>query len=193
MESKQKNPDFVRARNYALRLLKVRLRSKEELKERLRKKGYSFQTIEKVIRELENSKLIDDKRFAHFFVSDQLEFHIKGPRYVRYKLKMFGVEDSVIEEAVREIYEEADLKKIFYRFVRGHRFKSQKEISEMLIRRGFDSQMVHKTLLAIYDEWRCEDESGNDAHFDIRSDSHPGSDIGLSPREDKGTKGTKKS
>ncbi len=193
MDLNQKNPDELRkARNYALRLLKVRLRSKEELKGRLKQKGYSSSVIEAVIEELKNSKLLDDERFATFFASDQIEFHVKGPRYIKYKLKMFGVDDFIIESALKRVFEDADLKKVFSRFVRNHRSKSEEEVTKMLIKRGFDLQTVHQTLLKIYEEWRCEDESGNDAHFDIRSDRRPGSDTGLSSREDKGTQRAKK-
>jgi regulatory protein len=194
MHQKRKNPDeFQKARNYALRLLKIRLRSKEELVGRLKQKGYAGPLVDEIIQELEDAKLLDDKRFATFFASDQLEFRIKGPRYIRYKLRMLGVEEHVVESALKEVFEGADLKKVFYRFVRSHRSKSREDVSKLLIKRGFDPQTVHQTLLAIYEEWRCEDEPRNDVHSDISSDSHPNSDIGISPREDEGAQRTEES
>ncbi|WP_456400814.1 regulatory protein RecX [Mesoaciditoga sp.] len=190
---KQKKTDESgRARNYALRLLKVRLRSKRELFGRLKQKGYSPNVIEEVIHELESANLIDDKRFATFFASDQLEFHVKGQKYIRYKLMMLGVESDIIEEALKDAFENADLSEIFHRFVRSHGFKSEKEVSELLIRRGFDPQTVHQILLEIYEERRCEDESGNYDHSDIRSHSDFSNSAGIPLGKDKGTQRTEK-
>ena len=194
MDQKRKNPDeFQKARNYALRLLKIRLRSKKELIGRLKQKGYASPLVDEVVQELESAKLLDDRRFATFFASDQLEFHIKGPKYIRYKLRMLGVEEHVVKSALKEVFENADLKKVFYRFVRSHRSKSREDVSNLLIKRGFDPHTVYQILLAIYEEWRCEDEPRNDARSDIRSNSHPNGDIGIPPWEGEGTQRTKES
>ena len=182
-----------KARSYALRLLKVRLRSEKELIQRMRVKGYSFEDIEKVLSELKGYGLLNDLRFAKFFTSDEVKLRFKGPRYIRYKLRMFGVSDSDISKALEDVMEEIDLKEVFSHFVRSHRSKTQREIKEMLIKRGFDSQTVHETLLAIYEDWRCDNEPRTDACADIRSHSHSNGDNGLPYGKNEGVKRAEKS
>ncbi len=168
-----------KARSYALRLLKVRLRSEKELAQRMKIKNYSSENIEKVISELKGYGMLNDLRFAIFFTFDEVKLKFKGPRYIRYKLKMFGVNDDDVSKALEDVMKEMDLKEVFSHFIRSHRSKTQREIKEMLIKRGFDSQTVHETLLAIYEDWRCDDESRTNARVDIRPDSHSGCDNGL--------------
>ncbi len=183
MNQKRKNRSNVQ--EYALRLLKVRPRSKEELKERLERKGYSLEEIDKVVKDLERAGIIDDEKFSMLFAYDQLEFHTKGPHYVRYKLRMFGVDEATIEKVLRRAFEEDDVKNAIVRFVKNHCRKSENEIFKMLVRRGFDTKMVHEILPVIYKDWRCEeDESGNNDNSDIRSGGHTGSDTGLPPGKD---------
>ncbi len=172
--------NLERARSYALKLLKFRLRSEREIMERMKKKGYSQETSNKIVSELKKAGLLDDRRFAKFFALDEIELKYKGPRYISYKLKMLGVNENLISQALDETMQEIDLKKVFERFLRSHSTKPRDKIAESLIRRGFDSHTVHEKLLEIFDDWRCDDEPRTDAHTDIRSDSHTRSNNGLS-------------
>lgn len=179
--------DPEKARSYALRLLKTRIRSERELIERMERKGYSKDVSEKTASDLKKAGLLNDQRFAKLFALDEIELKCKGPRYIKYKLKMFGVNDDLISQALDEVMEEVDLKEVFARFVRSRSAKSRDKIVEGLIRRGFDSHTVHETLLEIFDDWRCDDESRNNAHTDIRSRGHTRSNNGLSDGQDKRT------
>lgn len=182
-----------KARSYALRLLKVRFRAEKELMQRMKTKGYSSEDIEKVLSELKEYGLLNDLRFAKFFTSDEVKLRFKGPRYIRYKLKMLGVDDGDISKALEDVMEEINLKEVFSHFVRSHRSKTQREIKEMLIKRGFDSQTVHETLLAIYEDWRCDNEPRSDARADIRPHSHSNGDNGLPYWKNEGIERTEKS
>ncbi len=178
------NLNFEKARSYALRLLKARIRSERELVERMKRKGYSKEVSEKIASDLKRVGLLNDQRFARLFALDEIELRCKGPRYIKYKLKMFGVNDELISQTLDEVMEEVDLKEVFARFVRSRSAKSRDKIVEGLIRRGFDSHTVHETLLEIFDDWRCDDESRNDARTDIRSRSHTRGNNGLSDGQD---------
>lgn len=173
----QKN-NFEKARSYALRLLKTRIRSERELVERMLRKGYSKEVSEKIASDLKRLGLLDDRRFAKLFALDEIELKCKGPWYIKHKLKMFGLNDELISQTLDEVMEEVDLKEVFARFVRSHHGKSRDKIAEGLIRRGFDSHTVHEMLLEILDDWRFDNESRTDAHTDIRPHSHTRSDNG---------------
>ncbi len=192
MKPRRKNRS--NAREYAFRLLKVRARSKEELKRRLETKGYSLEEIDGVMEELQKADLINDEKFSVLFAYDQLEFHVKGPHYVRYKLRALGVEEELIERAVKKTFKEDDVKRVIERFVKEHCRKSRDDIFKMLVRRGFDTKMVHEILLAIYEDWRCvKNEPGNNDNFDIRSSGDTGGDTRLPFGKNERIERTKKS
>ncbi|MFA5096766.1 MAG: regulatory protein RecX, partial [Candidatus Omnitrophota bacterium] len=64
---------FEKAREYAFLLLKFRLRSENELVQRLRRKKIPAETIKEVISFLEEKKFIDDNVFARAWLSSRLK------------------------------------------------------------------------------------------------------------------------
>ena len=58
------NNEYSRANAAALRLLGLCDRSKNDLRERLSKKGYSAEVVESVISKLESYDYINDERYA---------------------------------------------------------------------------------------------------------------------------------
>ena len=57
-----------------------------------------------IIALLVREKFIDDVRFAGAFVRDKLKFNGWGKRKIVFKLKSLGVDDDIIEEALRRNY-----------------------------------------------------------------------------------------
>lgn len=98
------------ALEYALFLLKFRLRSKNELKRRLSEKNYSQEEIDETISQLEKAELIDDERFVKSFVRNRLEISRKGPYYIRMDLIKHGISDKdLIDKYLKEIQLEDEL------------------------------------------------------------------------------------
>ncbi|BBJ27514.1 regulatory protein RecX [Athalassotoga saccharophila] len=146
---KQKNLD--NARKDAFRLIKIRARSEHELYTRLKEKGYSQEILDQVIDELKKKGFLDDLKFAKLFASDQIELKFKGPKYIEYELKNFGVKEEIIASVIKEI-SDSNFKEIFIRFKKAHKNDNEDEIFEKLIKRGFDPYTVKKTLREISNE-----------------------------------------
>lgn len=143
-----------KALNYAHRLLNIRPRSVKEVYGRLRGKGYSGQLIDKVVKELEDNKLLDDFKFARLWIDNRLQFKPKGVIALRYELKEKGISTSVIDKAInekavgfdeyetaRELAEEKlqNLKDI-------PEIKQKKKIYGLLYRRGFKFEVIERIL-----------------------------------------------
>ena len=90
---------FSKAKQTCFRLLKIRPRSRQELQERLTQKNYSPEVIAKVVAVLTGLKLIDDRRFAHDWVSWRLT-NSYGKHRIIAELKQKGINDTLITETL---------------------------------------------------------------------------------------------
>lgn len=98
--------NYQLAYNISVKYIMVRLRSINEIKVYLTKKGYSKDLIDKVIEKLIKNKLLDDEVFTKAYINDKLNFTNVG----KYKLineltTKMKVDNSVVYN-VLESYEE---------------------------------------------------------------------------------------
>ena len=98
--------NYQLAYNISVKYIMVRLRSINEIKVYLTKKGYSKDVIDKVIEKLIKNKLLDDEIFTKAYINDKLNFTNVG----KYKLiseltTKMKVDNSVVYN-VLESYEE---------------------------------------------------------------------------------------
>ncbi|MFN3282766.1 MAG: regulatory protein RecX [Pseudothermotoga sp.] len=138
---KKVSDDLQEALSYAKRLLKFRARSKRELEERLLHRGFSDQTVQNAIENLERSGLIDDEKFAYLFAYDMLTVQGFGPFRIKAKLKQLGISQTVIENVLDKVMKEVDLAFLLRKIVRLHKVENEK-IQEFLYRRGFSTEYL---------------------------------------------------
>jgi regulatory protein len=131
---------FQKALNYSFLLLKYRARSREEIKDRLRRKDFSPAVIEKVINYLQGYKYIDDREFTCSFVSASIEKGW-GHKKIYFALKKLGVSQDLREEFLkdRSVYKDK-IREIIEKRI--HRYKDKKNVLSRIVRymlsRGFD-------------------------------------------------------
>ncbi len=85
----------------ALRLLNYRFRSVAELENRLREKGFDEIEIADEVARLKAERWLDDARFAREYALSRLRKRF-GRRRIERELRDFGVDDSLIREALTE-------------------------------------------------------------------------------------------
>ncbi len=76
-----------------------------DIEKKLQCKGVEETVIESVISKLKSENYINEKRYAGAFVKDKFRFNRWGRTKIAYHLKMKGIPDSIIEEALKEIDE----------------------------------------------------------------------------------------
>src|ERR1039457_7156524 len=86
----------------ALRFLKIRPRSIAELKEKLKGKGFSLTEIDIVLNDLIASGILDDRAFTKSWINYRLARPF-GFRRIIQELKIKGIDQEIIEQAVAEI------------------------------------------------------------------------------------------
>jgi regulatory protein len=140
------------ARRYLLRLLRYRPRSRAEAEARLRRRGYSAQTIARTLSWAEEAGLLDDALFAKLWIADRLEHRPCGALLLRRELQERGVPPEIIEaalaqagldeeELVRELAEE--------RFARYRDLPPEERRARLLAflgRRGFPASLCARVL-----------------------------------------------
>ncbi len=90
-----------RAREAALMLLDHQDRTEAEMRDRLRKKGFSPKIADEVTCSLTEAGLIDDRRYAELFTESKLEAG-RGLRWIRTKLSQKGIPSGLMSEVLEE-------------------------------------------------------------------------------------------
>ena len=87
----------------ALRLLGVRARSRQEMRERLTRKGFDADAVDEVMARLDKHRLLDDTDFAAEWVRSRHLNSGKGRVALRHELRTKGIDESIIADALSDI------------------------------------------------------------------------------------------
>lgn len=151
MVQKQISDPYVRAKNYALFLLKFRPRSRYEIEGRLKKKNFTPQIIKQTVDSLSCAGLINDLSFTKAWVENRLKYRPRSKRFLKYELLKKGVEKNIVDTVLCAIGEEKEYE--IARNIaekRAQKLKGDKKIREKLyaylVRRGFNAAVALKIL-----------------------------------------------
>lgn len=150
--------ELIVATEAALRLLGVRLRSRRELDDRLRRRGISEETRRRVLDRLTAEGFLDDLRFARSWIAGRVAVRPSGAVRLRAELLRKGVAGEVVEQALREAYATADERHLALEVARARLRRYRREAPEVayrrlagvLRRRGFSSGAIARTLREIF-------------------------------------------
>lgn len=138
-----------KAKEYAFLLLKFRLRSEQEIYQRLKKKRFDEEIIKDAILFLKERGFLDDRLFAKAWIESRLKKPF-GLRRIRQELRLKGIDKQTIDTQISQIenvYPEGDLVKEIAR----ERLKKLKGIEPhsakrrvyaYLLRRGFSPEKI---------------------------------------------------
>ncbi len=148
----KRTESFAKARDYAFFLLKFRLRSENELVQRLKLKKIPEETIKEVISFLKEKRFIDDNVFARAWLNSRLKRPL-GLRRIKQELRQKGVDKEIIEQETAKLKDYSE-DKIVLDLAKGrlNRLKGIDQVSAKrrvyayLVRRGFSPEIVIATL-----------------------------------------------
>lgn len=140
---------YTRGRDKALRMLALRSRSKREIDDALRAMNLRDTIRTGIVRELEETGLVDDKRFAHEFVAVKKDVRRVGPHRLRYDLGRLGLPRSAVDEALAGFGadEQLTMARALVEKQLGSSTPSEKVVRRivgMLRRKGYDYSVVNK-------------------------------------------------
>ncbi len=139
-------------RRIALRYRSYRPRSRNEILEYLRKKGFDDSHSHQALIFLDEMNLLNDDEFARMFCRDRLRLKPVGKFSMKHLLYKKGIDTATIEKILPEFYtvesenmlalKEAERK---YKRVKSLPLDTQKKrIYEHLVRRGYEASLSRK-------------------------------------------------
>lgn len=136
------------AYRYALRYIGRAMRSVKEIRDKLKMKGYSAETIQTVLDRLQQENYVNDAYYAAALTKQRLQLNKKGPLWIRRELQHKGIDKSKIDESLsawsKEEEQEQALALASKRWpsIKGEFPERLRKIMGLLQRRGFTSGAV---------------------------------------------------
>jgi regulatory protein len=145
----------------AIKLLNYRPRTGHEIRQKLQQKGFEPGQIEQVMERLISANLIQDEKFAASWLESRNQFCPSSQRVLRYELRSKGIEDEIIEEALKGSAEDLELaqraaQKMVRRLTNLDWQEFRKKLSAFLARRGFSYETVSQVVKTSWDELQSE-------------------------------------
>ena len=158
------------ASDLALNYLGYRTRTKKQLCDYLIRKGFDQPVIEETVKKMEEYRFLDDEEFARRWVQSKKIGKPAGRRKIAYELKLKGISQDIVESALNTLTAEEEQEqaaKLAEKAVIKYKHLPHKErmgkISQMLMRRGFDWEIVSRVLRHLPQDDQLETDSN---HFD---------------------------
>lgn len=144
-----------RLRAAALRLLRYRERSIAEMRDRLRRKGFHRDVIDREVETLIEQKLLDDERFTGVWIRHKLNVSHKGKRLIRAELAAKGIGSELfsriwaqyVDQEIESAREYASSKVSKYDMLDS--FERRGHIRQVLYRRGYSPEAISEALKEI--------------------------------------------
>ncbi len=138
-----------KARAYAFLLLKFRLRSEEELRQRLKKKKFSDPIIRETLAFLREKAFVDDKEFARLWITSRIKKPL-GLGRLRQELRLKGVDREIIDNQIEEARKDYSEEEVVSRITKTklaklegiEPYKAKKRLFQYLLRRGFSVDTI---------------------------------------------------
>jgi len=141
-----------RAKAACFRLLGYRARSEAELRERLTRRKFELQTIERALSDLRSSGLVNDREFAESWIKGRREVHFTGRNGLRWELRRKGVPEAIIQAVLDTVSDEEELElamSYVQRKLSGETVTSLQgsaRLRRALVSRGFSGDIIQAVL-----------------------------------------------
>jgi len=144
-----------RARIIALNYVGYQARTVEEVRRKLRDKGYEGNVIDDAIQHLIDYGYLDDEAYAKAYVRSRFSGSGHGPRRLSAELAKRGVDRTIIDKVVSETFEDGELREAALKQGRKRwvsleretdRRKRKKKLMDFLVRRGYDFGLAREVV-----------------------------------------------
>ena len=157
--------ELERARQVALRFLTSRDRSVFEMRQKLGQKRYSEDVIERVIANLQESRLLDDNAFARRWVETRLQSRPAGARKVEMELRGKGIDGTLVEQVLEEFGQQLGSEATAVDFLKGRakhyggldERRAKRRMYGLLARRGFDADTAARAVDEVWQEMESKE------------------------------------
>lgn len=146
-----KENDNANIYNKCVKYISVRLRSKKEIIDYLKK--LNVDNTADIIDKLTKNNLINDEVFTKAFIKDKINFTSYGPYRIRQELNKYNIDNEIIDKYINDIDEEILIDKVdkqINKMIKSNRKYSgnilKSKIYNNLYNNGFDKDMIINVL-----------------------------------------------
>ncbi len=146
-----KENDNANIYNKCVKYISVRLRSKKEIIDYLKK--LNIDNTADIIDKLTKNNLINDEVFTKAFIKDKINFTSYGPYRIRQELNKYNIDNEIIDKYINDIDEEILIDKVdkqINKIIKSNRKYSgnilKTKIYNNLYNNGFDKDMIINVL-----------------------------------------------
>lgn len=148
-----KEDNYMKCKNSALKIIERNYKTKKEIVDKLLQKEFEKDTINRVIKFLEEYNFLNDDNYAKMYVSDKKKN--QGQRKIKYDLIRKGIDENTIEEELSSIsdgdqFDSAyELGRKKYNTIikrENDKFKLSQKLYRFLISKGFSYDIVSRVV-----------------------------------------------
>lgn len=147
-----KKAEFQKTLDKLLKFATLRPRSEKEMSLWLKRKKLHESLHNNLFNRLNRLNLVDDRKFAEWWVEQRQEFSPKAKRILNYELRMKGIKNEIIDEVLGET--KIDEEKIARELLQKKAYKwknmptrdARLKMSQFLARKGFGWDTIDKVV-----------------------------------------------
>lgn len=134
--------------NKAIKYIGIRLRSKKEITDYLKKMDLSIEVVDDILNKLITNKYIDDERFSQAYIKDKYNFSNNGPYKIINELVKLGIDKDMAYTYTFDIItnEEEKINKLINKYVKSDKkhdwYYLKNKIYNNLINLGYSKEIV---------------------------------------------------
>ena len=147
-----KEDQFQKTWDFLLKYCTLRPRSRNEVNLWIRRKKVHESLIKDLIKKLKRLELIDDQAFALWWIEQRTSFKPRGKRALKFELRQKGIKTETIDKVLSQVNLNEEklakglIAKKSYLFSKYSGREAWKKKSQYLARKGFDWEIIEKTL-----------------------------------------------
>lgn len=134
--------------NKVIKYISIRLRSKKEIIDYLKKMDLSIEVVEDIVNKLITNKYIDDERFSKAYIKDKYNFSNNGPYKIINELVKLGIDKDIAYTYTFDIInnEEEKINKLIDKYIKLDKkhnwYYLRNKIYNNLINLGYSKEIV---------------------------------------------------
>ena len=147
-----KKAEFQKTLNKLLRFATLRPRSKKEVQTWFIKHKVQLSLHKNLLNKLKNLKLLDDKKFAQWWVEQRTNFRPKGKWVLKAELRQKGIARDLIDETIEKLNLNEEkiainlLEKKIYRWKNMDKNEAKAKMGQFLARKGFGWNAIRSAI-----------------------------------------------
>ncbi len=146
---------MINTREYALKLISIKDRTRKELTDKLKEKNIEENEIEDTLEFLSEYGYINDSRYAERFTHDAINIKKWGKSRIRTELLRRGIDRDIAENIIEDSFSEVDDNRLLAEMEKRFKnadFSNMKErtrIFNFYFRRGFSPEEIKGAMNAM--------------------------------------------